>query len=315
MDVRKIGETDLISSSIGLGCMAFTGNYGRIEEAEIIRRIQQALDIGISLLDMADSYAGGWIERLVGRGVAGRRDEAVIATRGGQRFDTAGRPMGLDCSPDHLRRACDASLLRLGVDHIDLYYLAGIDPMVPVEESVGGLAGLAAAGKIRHIGLATTSAGQLRRGHRVHPIAAISGEYSLWERGIETECLPAARELGVSLIACGPLGRGVLTGQFSSPDHYDETDSRPAGPRFSRERLLNLQGLLREAEEIAADMHLGLPRLALAWLLAQPDVVPIPSTRNPLHLEMNAAAVGVQLPASQCERLAAIFSGTTSGGH
>lgn len=308
MDVRKIGGTDLISSSIGLGCLAFTGNYGRIEEAEIIRRIQQALDIGISMFDMSDSYAGGWIEHLVGRGVAGRRDETVIATRGGMRFDTAGGPMGLDGSPDHLRRACEASLLRLGVDHIDLYYLAGIDPKVPVEESVGGLADLAAAGKIRHIGLATTSAGQLRRGHRAHPIAAISGEYSLWKRGVEIECLPAARELGVSLIACSPLGRGVLTGRTSAPDHHDEADSRAPGSRFPRENPVRLQGLLREAEEIAADMHLGLPRLALAWLLAQPDVVPIPSTRNPLHLEMNASAAGVQLSPSQYSRLAAVFS-------
>jgi aryl-alcohol dehydrogenase-like predicted oxidoreductase len=315
MDVRKIGGTDLISSSIGLGCMAFTGNYGRIEEAEIISQIQQALDIGISMLDMADSYAGGWIEHLVGRGVTGRRDEAVIATRGGLRFDAAGRPMGFDSSPDHLRRACEASLRRLGVDYIDLYYLAGIDPNVPVEESIGELADLAAAGKIRHIGLTTTSAGQLRRGYRVHPIAAISGEYSLWERGIETECLPAARELGVTFVACAPLARGVLTGRLSPLDHYDEADGRPTDSRLPPESLLRLHDPLREAEQIAAQLHLGLARLALAWLLAQPDVVPIPSTRNPLHLEMNAAAVGVRLPPGQYERLAEIFSGTASGGH
>jgi aryl-alcohol dehydrogenase-like predicted oxidoreductase len=306
----KIGGTGLISSPIGLGCVAFTGSYGRVEEAETVRRIRQALDLGVSLLDMADFYRAGEIERLAGRAVGSRRDEAVIATQGGLQFDATGRLNGIDATPDQLRKACEASLMRLGMEHIDLYYLACADPDVPIEDSVGQLAELAAAGKIRQIGLVTSSAQQLRRAHRVHPVAAVCTEYSLWERRAEAECLPAARELGVTLVACRPLGRGVLTGQISSPDCYDAADVRHGDSRFSRENLLRTQGLVEEAEKIAASLHIGLSRLALAWLLAQPGVVPIPSTRNPLHLEMNAAAVGLSVPRDHYDRLAALFPRT-----
>jgi len=311
MDIRKIGGTGLISSAIGLGCGAFDGSYGRTEEAESADTIRQALDLGITMFDMADFYGGGRLEQLVGRAIRSRRDEAVIATRGGLRFTPTGRPTGLDGSPAHLRRACDASLRRLGVDWIDLYYLADVDPDVPVEESIGQLAELTVAGKIRHIGIGTTSAQQLRRGHAVHPIAALSGQYSLWERGVEIECLPAARELGVTLVACRPLGRGILTGRAASPDWDDPADSH-GDTHFSRGNLLRSRRPLRAAEEMAARMDVGLGRLALAWLLSQPGIVPVPGTRNPLHLEMNATAAGLRLAPGAGERLAALFPRTAS---
>jgi aryl-alcohol dehydrogenase-like predicted oxidoreductase len=314
MDVRKVGGTGLIASAIGIGCMAFTGAYGRIGQAESVRRIRQALDIGISMIDMSDFYSGGRVEQLAGRAIKGRRQEAVIATRGGLRFTTAGRPTVVDGRPEYLRRACDASLRRLGTDNIDLYYLAGVDRSVPIEESVGQLAELAAAGKIRYIGVATKSAQELRRAHGVHPVSAVSAAYSLWERRAEHALLPAARERSITLVSCSPLGQGLLSGRITSTDESGNGQRGYHGPPLSASQLASMRKRLRVAEDIAASMHLSLGRLALAWLLFQADVIPVPSTRSALHLEMNAAAADVGLPAAEWERLGEVFAPEGSGG-
>lgn len=307
MSVGKLEEHGLISSPIGLGCGAFTGVYGLVGEEETIRTIQHALNIGITMFDIADFYGAGEVERIVGRAIEGCRDQALIATRGGLIFDARGRPTGVDGSPDHLSRACDASLRRLSVDHIDLYYLARVDPYVPVEESVGRLAELATAGKIGHIGLSRASAEQLRRAHVTHPIIAIATEYSLLERAIEAEELPAARALGVEVVACRPLARGLLTGRISSVEHLAADDLRRHDWRFRRESAAHRKDMLLAAEAMAAEKDVSLGRLALAWLLAQPGVIPVPSTRSRLHLEMNAAATAVRLTTEERDRLAAIF--------
>jgi aryl-alcohol dehydrogenase-like predicted oxidoreductase len=305
MNVRKLGDTGPTSSIIGLGTLAFTGGYGPVTDAASIDTIRFALDIGVTLIDTASGHEVERVERLVGRAIAGRRDEAVIAARGGIRPDAGGR---LDGTPKYLRQSCDASLDRLGVDHIDIYYLAGVDPRVPVEESMGELAELVAAGKVRHVGLAGASADQLRSAHAVHPVTALAAEYSLWERRVEAECLPAARACGAAVFACRPLGRGFLTGRIRSADQLSAGDLRRADPRLGPENLPAGLRLLRAAEEIAAQQDLGLPRLAIAWLLGRgEDITPVPSTRSRLHLEMNAAAAGVRLAPEQCERLAALF--------
>jgi aryl-alcohol dehydrogenase-like predicted oxidoreductase len=300
--------------AIGLGCRAFSGGYGPVDKDETVRTIQHALNIGITLFDVADFYGSGEAERTLGRAIAGWRDEAVIATRGGLSFDDWGRPTGIDGSPGALARACDASLRRLSVDRIDLYYLARVDPYVPVEESVGRLGELVDAGKIGGIGLAKATAEQLHRAHAAHPIAALAHEYSLLERGIEAEQLPAARALGVTVVACRPLGRGLLTGRISTVDHLAADDLRRGDQRFWRENAARRKEMLVAAERMAAEKDVSLGRLALAWLLAQPGVVPVPSTRNRLHLEMNAAAIGVRLTSEELDRLGGIFPAKWGSG-
>lgn len=314
MNIGRIGdERSPATPPVGLGCRALTGGYGPVDEDEAVRTIQHALDIGITLFDVADFYGAGEAERIVGRAIAGRRDEALIATRGGLRFDAAGRPVGVDGRPASLSRACDASLRRLAVDRIDLYYLARVDPDVPVEESVGRLAELVDAGKIKSVGLTKVTAEELHRAHATHPIAALAHEYSLLERGIEAEQLPAARALGVTVMACRPLARGLLTGRISSVDQLAPDDLRRDDPRFWRENAARRRDMLLAAERMTAEKDISLGRLALAWLLAQPGVLPVPSTRNRLHLEMNAAAIGIRLTPAERDRLAAIFPAKRAG--
>jgi aryl-alcohol dehydrogenase-like predicted oxidoreductase len=308
MQARKIGEAGLVSTPIGLGCLAFTGGYGPVSRAESVRTVRHALGIGITMLDIADFYAAGDVERLVGQAIVRRRDGVVIATRGGMRFNSDGRPTELDASPAYLAQACDASLRRLGVNHIDLYYLAGVDPRVPVEESAGQLAGLVQAGKIRYIGLSGVSPNQLRRSHAVHPVSAVAAEYSLWDQRSAADVLHVARELGVGVVACRPLGRGFLTGKITKPDAFGPADYRRSDPRFGPDAFSRSRQLIRAMEQVAADLDIGLARLALAWTLSgSHDVVPVPSTRNLLHLEMNASAVTVQLSATEHDRLTALF--------
>jgi aryl-alcohol dehydrogenase-like predicted oxidoreductase len=307
MSVRGTHGPGLASLGMGLGGCAFTGGYGPLDEEQIARTVLHAVDIGITMVDLADFYGGGRIERTVGPLLADRRDEVLIATRGGIQFDAAGRRIGVDGSPESLARACDASLRRLAVDHIDLYYLARIDARVPVEESVGRLAELARAGKIRYIGLADATAEQLRRAHAVHPIAALAREYSLLDRRVEAAELPAARALGVALVACRPLARGLLTGRISSSDTLAPDDCRRGTRTFQRDYVARSWEMLAPAQDFAAEKDLSLSRLALAWLLHQPGVVPVPSTRNALHLEMNAAAAEVRLTQEERERLAVLF--------
>ncbi|TDC72041.1 aldo/keto reductase [Actinomadura sp. GC306] len=308
MHASKPGDAGPASPRIGLGTLALTGRYGPVDDAAGIETIRFALDIGVPLIDAAAGAGAERAERLAGRAVAGRRDEAVIAACGGVRRSPGGRETRLDGTPEHLRRSCDASLERLGTDHIDVYYLAGVDPRVPVEESMGALAGLVASGKVRRVGLSGVSAEQLRRAHAVHPVGALAAEYSLWERRVEAECLPAARERGIAVFACRPLGRGFLTGRVHSAGRLAEGDARRDDPRFRPENLSANLRLLQAAEEVAAHRDLGLARLALAWLLCRgDDITPVPSTRDRLHLEMNAAAAGIRLTAAECEYLAALF--------
>lgn len=306
MEVRTLGATGLRTSALGLGCLGFTGGYGAVDRAEAMATIRQALDSGITLVDTADVYLGGTVERLVGQAVRDRRHQVVLATRGGARFTPEGRPVGLDGRPEYLRRACEASLRRLGVDHVDVYYLNRVDPAVPVEDSVGALAELVRSGKVLHIGLSEVDSEQLRRAHRVHPVAVLASEYSLLERHVEAEILPVARELGIGLVACSPLARGLLTGRLASSAQLGERDYRRNHPRFEPDNFAANRALVRTVEALAAERDVSPSRLVLAWLLSQgPDIVPIPGTRCGTHLEMNLAATRIRLTDEDCARLAA----------
>lgn len=309
MQVRRIGSSGLVSSAIGLGSLAFTGCYGRVDKAEWVRTVQHALDLGVTMLDLADPCSGGEVERLVGRAVAGRRQEALLATWNATE-DPDDRP-GPGSAPERLRMACDAALRRLNVDQIDLYYLLPAREPGPIEAAVSQLAELVAAGKIRYIGLSGASAEELRRAHRVHPISALACEYSLWERRAEAGSMLAARELGIGIVACRPLGRGFLAGRIVSLDRLEPSDKRRDDARFWGDNLRRNRRLLQNAEQVATQKHLGLGRLAIAWLLSRADdIVPIPSTRNPLHIEMNAGAVGQRLSQNECDAIAALFPPT-----
>jgi aryl-alcohol dehydrogenase-like predicted oxidoreductase len=305
MGPEDLARARLNFPALGLGCSALTGEYGPVDRTEIDTTVRRALDLGVRMIDLAGAHRRGTLERIVGRAIRGRR--ALIATRGGLRFDAAGNPAGPDGRPRALAYACDASLRRLGVDSIDLYYLAKIDPRVPVEESVGGLGRLVDAGKIKHIGLSGATAQELRRAHAERPITALALEYSLLARAPEATQLPAARKLGVTAVASRPLARGLLTGRIGSVDHLHADDVRREDPRFRPECLRRIGDRLPAAQELAAEKDVSLGRLALAWLLAHPGVVPVPSTRDQLHLELDAAAVQVRLTPEDHARLAAIF--------
>ncbi len=309
METRTLGCTGLVSSAIGLGGFGFAGAYGRADPAEAIRTIRAALDMGLTLLDAADFHANGKVESLVGRALGRRRDDAVISVRGGIRRSRSGGLAETDCSPRFLAVACRSSLRRLRTSHIDLYYLAGTDPEVPIEDSVGALAELVAAGLVRHIGVSAASAEALRRAHAVHPVAAVVGEYSLLARHAEQELLPAARELGVGLVASGPLGCGFLTGRLGSRQQLEPGDIRRGHPWFHDENLGRHAGAIRAAEKAAAGRDIGLPRLALAWVLSQgDDIVPVPGTRSPVHAELNAAAASTRLTPLESDKLVAQFA-------
>jgi len=312
----------LAVSAVGLGCLGLAGGYGDAPEADSLALLRRALDEGVTLLDTADFYGGGACEALVGRAAAGRRHEVVLATRGGVRSKTPGGPPSVtDGRPESLRQACEASLRRLGTDHVDLYYLARVDPDVPVEESVGALAGLVAEGKVRHIGLSEAGADELRRAHAVHPLTALESEYSLWERHVEDEILPVARELGIGFVAHSPLGRGFLTGTLASTDGFGARDIRRNHPRFTAENLTRNRELLRAVEETADRYAVTTGQLVLAWLLSRgADVVPIPGTRSEHHLLLNIASAGIELTAVESTRLAALLppgsvAGSRHPGH
>ncbi|WP_062531011.1 aldo/keto reductase [Demequina rhizosphaerae] len=298
------GTAALDVSVLGLGCMGMSDFYGTADEAEAVATLHRALDLGVTLLDTADMYGPFTNERLVGGAIAGRRDEVQIATKFGNERRPDGSWVGLNGSPDYVRRACDASLERLGVERIDLYYQHRVDPRVPIEDTVGALGELVAAGKVRGIGLSEASAATIRRAHAVHPLTALQTEYSLFSRDLEAEILPTLRELGVGLVPYSPLGRGMLTGALDAAA-LDPADFRTtAYPRFMGEaRDANL-ALVDALVALARDKGCTPGQLALAWVLAQgDDVVPIPGTTRVRHLESNAAAAGIALTA---EDLAAI---------
>jgi aryl-alcohol dehydrogenase-like predicted oxidoreductase len=297
MRYRTLGSHRLAVSAIGLGCMGMSEFYGPSNEQESIATIHRALDIGITMLDTADMYGIGENEKLVGRAIARRRKEVVLATKFGNVRDPADpAKFSLSGRPEYVRAACDASLQRLGVDHIDLYYQHRVDPETPIEETVGAMARLVEAGKVRYLGLSEARPETIRRAHAVHPITALQGEYSLWTREIETSGLDTCRELGIGFVAYSPLGRGLLTGKISNPDALAENDSRRRHPRFQDANLEKNLELVSRVSSLATQKGVTPAQLALAWLLHRGnDIVPIPGTTGITRLEENAAAAAIEL--------------------
>jgi aryl-alcohol dehydrogenase-like predicted oxidoreductase len=297
---------DLTVSALGLGCMGMSEFYGQTDENESIRTIHRALELGITHLDTADMYGSGHNEELVGRAIAGRRDEVVLATKFANRREDGRR--WIDNSPEWIHQACDDSLRRLGVEHIDLYYMHRRDPEVPIAESVGAMAELVQEGKVRHLGLSEVSADTLRKACDVHPIAALQSEWSLFTREIEREIVPAARELGVGIVPYAPIGRGLLAGALTSPEDLADDDFRRHHPRFSGENLDRNLELVARVRAMAAEVGCTPVQLALAWVLAQgEDVAPIPGTKHVKYVEENVGALGVRLTDDQLRALDELF--------
>jgi len=305
---RRLGREGLEVSAIGLGCMGMSDFYGPSDEATNLSVLNAALDIGINFFDTADMYGVGANERLLGKVLKSRRAEVVLATKFGIARGPDGAPLGINGAPEYVRKACDASLQRLGVDHIDLYYQHRVDPKVPIEETVGAMAELVKAGKVGHLGLSEASANTIRRAAQVHPIAALQSEYSLWTRDLEAVILPVCEEFGIGVVAYSPLGRGFLTGAFKKPEDFDAGDYRRSNPRFSSENFaVNLQ-LVEIVSEIAREEGYTPAQVALAWLLdCAPYVVPIPGTRSIKRLKENALSIMVRLGDAQLERLYGIL--------
>jgi aryl-alcohol dehydrogenase-like predicted oxidoreductase len=297
IDRRHLGPLEV--SAQGLGCMGMSEFYGGTDDTESIATIHRALELGVAFLDTADMYGRGANERLVGRALAGRRDEVVLATKFGIVRADDPRSRGVDGRPEYVRAACDASLGRLGVDHIDLYYQHRVDPNTPIEDTVGAMAELVAAGKVRHLGLSEAGAETIRRAHAVHPIAALQSEWSLWSRDLEAGIVPTCRELGIGIVPYSPLGRGLLTGRFRSADAFGEGDFRAAGqPRFADGNLQRNLATVEALERLAAERDVTAGQLALAWVQARgADVVPIPGTKRVAYLEQNVAAARLELSA------------------
>jgi aryl-alcohol dehydrogenase-like predicted oxidoreductase len=297
MNHRTLGRDGLDVSALGLGCMGMSEFYGPADDEESIKTIHRAIDLGVTFLDTADMYGVGKNEQLVGTAIADRRDAVVLATKFGI-VREEGQPRRVDSSPEYARRACEASLRRLGVDHIDLYYMHRRNPDVPIEETVGGMAELVDEGKVRFIGLSEVSADTLRAACAVHPIAALQSEWSLWTRGIEAQIVPTARELGVGIVPYSPVGRGFLTGAYASIDDLSADDFRRYSPRFQGDNLEANLKIVERVREIADDVGCTPVQLALAWLLHQgDDVVPIPGTKRVRYVEENAEAAEISLSA------------------
>jgi aryl-alcohol dehydrogenase-like predicted oxidoreductase len=296
MEQRTLGGQGLEVSALGLGCMGMSQSYGPGDDQESVATIHRAIDLGMTFLDTADVYGLGANERLVGRAIAGRRDELVLATKFGNQRRPDGSLIRINGEPAYVRQACDASLRRLGVDHIDLYYQHRVDRSVPVEDTWGAMAELVAAGKVRHLGISEAAPETVRRAHAVHPISAGQYEWSLFTRDLEGELLATLRELGIGVVAYSPLGRGFLSGRITSPDDFGEGDFRRGHPRFSGENFARNLELVERVRELAAAKGASPSQLAIAWVLAQGrDVVPIPGTKRRSYLEENAGALEIEL--------------------
>jgi len=313
MRMRTLGR-GLTVSAEGLGCMGMSDAYGPADQAEAVATIHRALDLGVTFLDTADMYGPWTNERLVGRAIAGRRDEVVLATKFGNVRNEKGDFLGVRGDPEYVRECCDTSLHRLGVDVIDLYYQHRVDKKVPIEETVGAMAELVQAGKVRHLGLSEASPATVRRAHEVHPIAALQTEYSLWTRDPEAEILPTCRQLGIGFVAYSPLGRGFLTGRFRTPD-FGAGDGRRNYPRFQGENFARNLAFLEVVEAIGRRVGVSAAQVALAWVLHRgDDVVPIPGTKRVRYLKENVAAADVTLDAQALAALDdAIPSGAAAG--
>jgi aryl-alcohol dehydrogenase-like predicted oxidoreductase len=308
MDQRTLGSQGLTVSAQGLGCMGMSEFYGAADAGEAIATIHHAIGLGVTLLDTADVYGPHTNERLVGEAIADRRDEVVLATKFGIVRDPENpAARGVNGRPDYVMRSCDASLRRLAVDHIDLYYQHRVDPGVPIEETVGAMAELVDAGKVRFLGLSEAAPETIRRAHDVYPISAVQTEYSLWSRDVEDEVLPTLRELGIGLVAYSPLGRGFLTGQITSPDDLAPDDFRRSSPRFMGENFARNLQLVDRLKEIAREQSCTPGQLALAWVMSQSrppdDVVPIPGTKRRRYLEENVEATELSLSAEDLARI------------
>jgi aryl-alcohol dehydrogenase-like predicted oxidoreductase len=308
---RRLGRTGLEVSALGLGCMGMSQSYGTAEERderESLATIDRALELGATFFDTAEVYGPFHNEELLGRALKGKRDAAVIATKFGMRIED-GKMVGVTSRPEHVRKAVEGSLSRLGTDHIDLLYQHRVDPAVPIEDVVGTMAGLVREGKVRFLGLSEASERTIRRAHAVHPIAALQSEYSLWERGLEASILPALRELGIGLVPFSPLGRGFLTGEMKRAEDYPPGDYRRMDPRFQAENFDANARAATAVHEIAAVKHATAGQIALAWLLAKgDDIVPIPGTKRRRYLEENVAAADVRLDAVEIARLDAALA-------
>jgi aryl-alcohol dehydrogenase-like predicted oxidoreductase len=307
MQQRLLGSQKLTVSALGLGCMGMSQSYGPAEERESIATIHRALDLGVSFLDTSDSYGPFTNERLVGRAIADRRDQVVLATKFGNERRPDGSLVGINGRPEYVRRACDASLERLGVDHIDLYYQHRVDRAVPVEDTWGAMRELVEAGKVRHLGISEAAPGTLRRANGVHPVTALQTEYSLFTREPEDELLAVVRELGIGFVAYSPLGRGFLSGRITDPDAFGPDDFRRSAPRFQGESFARNLAVVERIKQLAAAKGVTSSQLAIAWVLAQgEDIVPIPGTKRRRYLEENLGALDVELTPDELAGIEAV---------
>jgi aryl-alcohol dehydrogenase-like predicted oxidoreductase len=314
MEKRTLGQA-LEVSALGLGCMGMSEFYGPPDEERAKATIRRALELGITFFDTADAYGPFTNEQLVGRALASHRDQVVIATKFGNVRGANGERLGIRGDAEYVRQACEASLRRLGVDHIDLYYQHRVDPRTPIEETVGAMKELVEAGKVRHLGLSEASGRTIRRAHAVHPMTALQSEWSLWTRDLEHDAVPVARELGIGIVAYSPLGRGFLSGRIRSVDDLEEGDFRRTNPRFQGDNFHRNLDLVARVVEMAAEKRVSAGPLALAWVLSRgDDVVPIPGTTHPEHLDENAGALAVDLSADDLEGLEEAFPEDPAAG-